>query len=138
MNTVKISSINFGFENCDYAEIPIDEVHSFSLGDITKSRSFYPHNQGFQDYDVIGSLFVEFNSSFQSFDGMTQFDTNTVYERLTKYNDICWFGIKYEDGTEDIYQVKWKGSDQYENKAQRHTNYGMGLVILVNEEDELE
>ena len=130
-------SINFGFENCDYAEVPIDFVYSFSVGDITTSRSFYPNNQGMKDYTVAGTLYVHFKDSFVKFSGKTQFDSELGIVRLTKYNDICWFGIKYEDGSEDIYQVKWKGDDQYTNKGQRSEDYGHGLVILVNIDEEV-
>lgn len=129
---MKALSINFGFENCDYAEVPIEHVYSFSVGDITTSRNFYPHNQGMKDYTVAGSLYVHFKESFVNFDGRTQFDTDLGIVRLTKYNDICWFGIKYEDGTEDVYQVKWKGEDQYTNQGQRTEDYGQGLIIMVN------
>ena len=129
-------SINFGFENCDYAEVPIEFVHSFSVGDITSSRNLYPHNQGMKDYTVAGTLYVHFKDSFINFSDKTQFDNELGIVRLTKYNDICWFGIKYDDGTEDNYQVKWeKGSDQYTNKGQRSEDYGQGLTILVNIEE---
>ena len=132
---MKVVSINFGFENCDYAEVPIQFVYAFTVGDITTSRSFYPHNQGFKEYTVAGSLYVQFQRSFDTFEGRTKFDTDLVNVRLTKHNDICWFGIKYEDGTEHNYQVKWRGCDQYSNKGQRHDNYAIGLMILVNDEE---
>ena len=125
-------SINFGFENCDYAEVPIDFVHSFSVGDVTISRNFYPNNQGMKDYTVAGTLYVHFKDSFVNFSGKTQFDNELGIVRLTKYNDICWFGIKYEDGSEDTYQVKWKGDDMCTNKGQRSEDHGHGLIILVN------
>lgn len=129
---MKPMSINFGFENCDYAEVPIEHVYSFSVGDITTSRNFYPNHQGMKDYTIAGSLFVHFKKSFVNFDGRTQFDTDLGIVRLTKHNDICWFGIKYDDGTEDVYQVKWKGRDQYTNEGQRSEDYGHGLIIMVN------
>lgn len=135
---MKIVSVNFGFENCEYGEVPIHLVHTFTVGDITKSRSFYPHNQGFKDCEVAGDLYVHFDKSFANFDGKTQFETQLVNERITKYNDICWFGIKYKDGTEDNYQVKWKGSDQYSNSGQRSEDIGYGLTIFVNIDEERE
>jgi hypothetical protein len=83
-----------------------------------------------KDYTVAGTLYVHFKDSFLNFSGKTEFDNELGIVRLTKYNDICWFGIKYEDGSEDTYQVKWKGDDQYTNKGQRSEDYGHGLVIF--------
>lgn len=135
---MKIVSVNFGFENCEYAEVPIDLVYTFTVGDITKSRSFYPHDQGFKEYSVAGTLYIQFDKSFADFGGTTQFEDQLVNERVIKYKDICWFGIKYEDGSEDNYQVKWKGINQYTNPGQRSEDYGYGLIISVNIDEEVE
>lgn len=128
---MKIISINFGFENCDYAEVPIEFVQSFSVGDITTSRNYYHTREKVTDYTIAGTLYVSFKDTFMNFSNKTQFGDIGIV-RITKYNDICWFGIKYEDGTEDTYQVKWQGSDQYINKGQRSEDHCNGLSIFVN------
>lgn len=128
-------SINFCFENCEYCEIPIEFIHSFSVGDVTTSRNFYPHNQGMKDYVIAGTLRVRFKESAKEFIGETQIDASLAMTRLTKYNDICWFGIKYDDRSEDNYQVKWVGDDQYNNEGQCIEDHGQELIISINEKN---
>ena len=132
-----VKAIGFCFENCESVEIPIEYVYTFNISDITKYRSYYPHEQGLHEYTVTNKLYVSFEKSFSECEEKTSFGSS-VKERLEKYNDICWFDIVYDDGTRDTYQVAWSNkeeNDQYSNKGQKvQTDFYGQLLIEVGYE----
>ena len=126
-NKMKLESINFGFENCEYAEVPMEHVHSFSLSDISRMVLFYAYQDDVKEYDVIGSMYINFKPSFVTYEAETNMEKELVIDRISKYSDICWFGMKYSDGTEKVYSVRWTdGSDDWENKGQK---FGPGGIV---------
>lgn len=126
----KVKSINFTFENCESCVIPIEYIYSFSLSEISKTKSYYPNNQGISETNVASKLFVHFENIFADFEGVTTCDELTV-KRLNRYKDICWFGISYEDGTDESYYVTWKGGSDYENTAQKLETTSFGLTLEI-------
>lgn len=133
-------SINFGFENCEYAEIPIEYVESFHFRQCYTTKGYRPHGQGSYTYDVIDYLEILFKDSFNeySYPMLGDIDEkNLVKERLKKYPDICWFGFKFEDGSEENYQVKWQIDHPYENEGQSYSEDGLfGDVLIIGQEND--
>ncbi len=133
-------SINFGFENCEYAEIPIQHIQSFYFRQYCTTKNYRPYGQGLYKYDVIDYLEILFKESFKEY-SYPMFgnidEKNLVRERLKKYPDICWFGFKFEDGSEENYQVKWETDDPYENKGQSYSEDELfGDVLVIGEEND--
>lgn len=132
----EVKAISFGFENCETAYIPINYVYTFNIGEVTKSKSYYPHGQGVREYTVGNKLYVQFTKSFYDFTDKTTCD-ELVIERLKKWNDICWFTIHYEDGSQEDYQITWKyteDADPYSNEGQKVEDTDLGLTIEVGYE----
>lgn len=134
-NKMKLESINFGFENCEYAEVPMEHVHSFGLSDVTRVVAFDSNQSDTREYDVVGSMYINFKPSFAAYVRKTNMEKGLVIDRISKYSDICWFGMKYSDGTEKVYSVRWAdGSGDWENKGQQFGPGGIvgGWVLNIN------
>ncbi len=140
MNQGNPISINFGFENCEYAEIPIEYVQSFYFRKSCTTTSYQHYGQGLYRHDVIDYLEILFKDSFKEyvykpFEGM--YEDGFVKDRIKKYPDISWFGFKFEDGSEENYVVKWQTDDPYENKGQSYSEDGLfGDVLVIGQEND--
>ena len=130
MNEVK--AISFGFENCEGCEISIEYIWHFSVNEITKLKTYHCSN-GMREYSVVNKLHVQFEKKFDDYTEKTDYG-DFVITRLSKYNDICWFGIIYGDGSKEDYMVGWKGDNQYSNAAQKTTHEDWGFLVEVDHE----
>lgn len=128
----KVKAISFGFENCEGCEIPIEYIWHFSVNEITKLKTYHCSN-GMRAYSVVNKLHVQFEKKFDDYTEKTDYG-DLVITRLSKYNDICWFGIIYEDGTKEDYMVGWKGDDQYSNTSQKTIHEEWGFLVEVGYE----
>lgn len=128
----EVKAISFGFENCEGCEIPIEYVWHFSINEITKLKTYHCSN-GMREYAVVNKLHVQFEKKFDDYTDKTDYG-DFVVTRVSKYNDICWFGIIYEDGSKEDYMVGWKGEDQYSNAAQKTTHEEWGFLVEVGYE----
>jgi len=147
---MKLKTITFGLENCDYITIDGKYIGNFLVGDITTSIRRIACN-AIGKMDVCNKFIIEIhkdaNSPHRPFE---QLDSKeNVFDRLVKYNDITSISFDlintYYEENQSLtvehydYYVSWIGDSDENNESQKSYISDEGnLYIVISEKQKIE
>ena len=113
-----IKGIELVFENVQVQFIPVEYINYLGLGKISESiiRTWGWEEEletikSCEDFTITLSHAMQ-NMKFDYFEGDIALDNNeTVFERITKYQDLVSVTLKYKDDTEEEIYIPWEYKD---------------------------
>ena len=137
---MNVSKINLILENCDVVTIPIEDVDYFSIDKISEFGVCTSEDNDFElrKYAENVKLIISpgGNRSHIPFGILDDRETK-VFDRLTKFNDICQIELIADNGISQLYFVDWNGSDDFNNTYQKSCMDGEYLRILIDKTETL-
>ena len=138
---MKLKSIEFQFENCEYVTINGAYVWNFVVDDINKSFERVAMN-AVEPLEICNKFLIEFSDDANKISNVvnsSDFENlyDTVFERITKYNDITGidFVLVDNEGKEQeyFYSLNWEDADHNgeENLYQKSYVSDNGFLYLV-------
>lgn len=119
MNTTKkIKQIDIVFENCEVAVIPVSEIYNYGLADITQYHYMCNSNQDHKGLRAKGFFIIFEDLENLKYIPWGDDPEKSVFERITKYQDICHIDIIYSNGKNEYITVPWGSKDHYHNAFQ--------------------
>lgn len=138
-----IRKLEFVLENCEVITIDGKYIGDFHAGDIRKEVSRMACNHiGIMEicHNFCVEIHKDANIEYSPF-GCGDWKT-TIFERLTKHNDITAIDIslydQYEDDGNDIvehYYIHWGDDDEYNNSYQSSKVSKNGWLYIVASKD---
>ncbi|ASA22672.1 hypothetical protein [Paenibacillus donghaensis] len=131
----KITSVEFGLENCEVLIIEGKHIGNFQVRDlknhITKHYQSITHMTTCDLFSIAISKHA--NKDYFAFD-IEEYKHN-AFERLSN-GDICSVNLIYDDETKDEFYVDWVGDSEYVNEAQDSYLSKLGDLYIVVSKDQ--
>lgn len=120
------------FENCESVEIPFKFINHFNISNITQELVYNSQTGEVRTQLNTDALYILFKKSFSVYTIETNCGDN-AYDRIKRYQDICWIDIQYEDNTIATFGVKWPdlGYNMIDNPNQSSTSHFDGLLVEI-------
>lgn len=131
-----VENITFIFENLEHATFNPDDIGYFSLADIHQEICRVALNE-IQKINIAGIVAVELNSNAKGklFLPNGENEDASALSRLYKFDDITAIEVTYEDGSSELYYVKYENnineSFPWNNVYQRSALLNSGNYAIV-------
>ena len=110
-----IKGIELVFRNVTRQFIPVEYIRGLGITDIKKKYSkLYEINSCDEFFLGLSHEMKDMKYDFFK-DNKALDETETVFDRITKYSDIVSVNLKYQDDTEEQIYIPWKSNDPFED-----------------------
>ena len=127
----KVKSIELGFENCEVISFDTNVLGEILIDDIHYKIRRYAINliAKYCYADTVAlEIFSEGNTEYNLF-GLTE--VQHKFDRILQTKDITSITVKYTDGSEEDYWVKYNENNQYSNMYQKNYLSDLGNLYIV-------